>query len=199
MNNPISIIKKLLKLKDFPQFANIEQELINGKGKFRFFFIQTNSQNKIQVFFKPKRVHLLKNNNKDTRPIECLMKDCPACEYSRSSKNIDFQFKSRFLYHIATEDQRFLLLDVGSNLHSSIMELKRICDQTHMSLFNNPELLAEITSEDSFYKITGKNLDSHEFNSNIKNFINFDITLYEDKYEKLTKDQILEIINSYDK
>ena len=194
MNNPILAVKKLLKIKHAPPFVNIEEEILKNNGVFKFFFIMTSAQQKTQVFFKPKRIHLLKGKNGETLLLECLIKNCPACELYKNSKKIDHQSKSRFLYHIATPDHRFLLLDVGSNLHSNILEMKRICEQFETDLFNNPELIVSLTNVDQEYRINTGSTIGYSFSSNTKSYIENNITLHEDKYLKVSSDEMLKMI-----
>ena len=194
-NSPVLKIKKLLRIKNIPPFANIDHEIFKGNGAFKFYLIQTNSQLKSQVFFKPKRVHVLKNKKDEITPIECLMKDCPACDFFKKEGNLKHQFKSRFLYHAATLDQRFLLLDVGPNLHDQIQDNMRICLHNGNELFNNPQLILSLSEQNQGYQLDFQETLNHNFAINIQNNIDLNITLSEDKYLKLTKEEMLDLIN----
>jgi hypothetical protein len=194
-NNPISKIKKLLKLKSNPPFAIFSEEILKGGGAFTFYLIQTNAQIKAQVTFKPKRVHLLKDKKQTIIPVECLLKECPACIAFTNKHDLKYQFKGRFLYHVATTDQRFLLIDAGSNLHNMIQNALRLCIQNNINILNNPELAFCLSEDNNNYKLDIKETLDHTFSGIIQNNIDYNITLSEDKYLKLKKEEMLDLID----
>jgi hypothetical protein len=189
-------IKKLLKIKTFVPFANINEEIVDAGGLFKFYFIQDLNQQKAQVYFKPVRIHSIIKNGINIS-FECLMKTCPACKQARNDQKL--QFKSRYLYNISSSnDNRLLILDCGPNLHSKISEMIKIYKSDNTDIFNNPKVSFILGEKDwgltKEYVFSNKETLDHEFPNNVKAMLSSPFINYEKKYLILSSQEILDII-----